>query len=163
MSPSVNVDKISEFKAEKPVKVKKVKKEKESKEEPKTEPEVAPKKSIGFVKLSALLTRLGKFEDAYRILAWANKFKLLDIALYNNLGFLLMQQKRYEEAVKVFTSGLNKIKNSSDPYYPIMINYLVDCLVHEDKRKVAVEMLENVIKKNPRNIEIFKDKLEKVR
>ena len=125
--------------------------------------EIAPKKSIGFVKLSALLTRLGKFEDAYRILAWANKFKLQNIALYNNLGFLLMQQKRYEEAVKVFTSGLNKIKNSSDPYYPIMINYLVDCLVHEDKRKVAVETLENVIKKNPRNVEIFKDKLEKVR
>ncbi len=125
--------------------------------------EIAPKKPVGFIKLSALLTRLGKFEDAYRILAWANKFNLQDIALSNNLGFLLMQQKKYEEAVKVFTLGLNKIKNSGDPYYPIMINYLVDCLVHVDKRKVAIETLESVIKKNPRNVEIFKDKLEKIR
>ncbi|HLD15432.1 MAG TPA: 50S ribosomal protein L1 [Candidatus Nanoarchaeia archaeon] len=45
MSPSVNLDKISEFKAEKPVKVKKEKKIKEAKEESKAEPEVSPKKS----------------------------------------------------------------------------------------------------------------------
>ncbi len=124
--------------------------------------EKSPKNDVAYIKLAALLTQNAKFDDALRIIAIAQKNGLKSPALYCNLGFILMRFGKYNEAIKVFEGGLDRIKSSGDPYYPKIINYIVDCYLGMNKKNAAVELLKKIVSKDFPGVEKFKKRLMEI-
>ncbi|MBW3017773.1 glycosyltransferase [Candidatus Woesearchaeota archaeon] len=125
--------------------------------------EKQPKKETAYVKLGAIHTKAGRFQSAYDVMKKAFESDIRSPAIYNNLGFILEKSGKAEEAVKIYKSGVNRVKNSNDPYYYILMNKLVKLFVKMGKKKEAISILERAIELKPGNVEDFKEKLAKLK